>query len=61
MREQELDSPDFSLVLETVLSDKAKLVMDSLLFEGSSGGLEGGRVVTIVFAHKLLIFILKSI
>ena len=37
--EGELDSPHFTLALETVLSADSDLVLDSLLFEGSSWGL----------------------
>ena len=42
--EHEMHSPDFSLVLETVLADKLQFVVDSFLFEGSSGSVEGGGV-----------------
>ena len=39
--EQKMNSPYFSFVLETVLSDQLQFVVDSFLFEGSSGGFEG--------------------
>ena len=40
----EMDSPDFSLVLEAVLADKLEFVVDSFLFEGPPRGLVGGRI-----------------
>jgi len=42
--EEEMDSPDLTLVLETVLSDELQFVVDSLLLERSSRSLEGGRI-----------------
>ena len=42
--EQEMYSPYFSFVLETVLSDQLQFVVDSFLFEGSSGCFKGGRI-----------------
>jgi hypothetical protein len=38
--ESEMYSPYFFLILESVLSDKLKLVIYSLLFERSSGSFE---------------------
>ena len=38
--EKEMNSPYFSLVLETILSDQLQFVVDSFLFEGSSGSFE---------------------
>jgi hypothetical protein len=43
-REQEMDSPDLTLVLEAVLANQLQLVVDSFLLEGTPGGVEGGRV-----------------
>lgn len=42
--EGEVDSPDFSLILEPVLADELKFVIDSLLLVGSPGSLVGGGV-----------------
>lgn len=42
--EEEVHSPDLSLILQPVFADKLKLVVDSFLFERPSGGLEGGGV-----------------
>ena len=42
--QHQMHSPDLTLVLETVLADQLQLVVDSLLFEGSSGSLERGGV-----------------
>ncbi len=42
--EEEMDSPDLSLVLEAVFADQLQFVIDSFLLEGSSGGVEGGRI-----------------
>ena len=42
--EEEMNSPYFSLVLEAVFADQLKFVIDSLLFEGSSGSFEGGGI-----------------
>jgi hypothetical protein len=42
--EEEMDSPYLSLVLKAVFADQLKLVIDSFLFEGPSGCVEGGRV-----------------
>lgn len=39
--EEEMDSPDFSLVLKAVFADQLKFVIDSFLLEGSSGSIEG--------------------
>jgi hypothetical protein len=36
-----VDSPDFAFVLEAVLADQLQLVVDSLLFEGTTGSVEG--------------------
>jgi hypothetical protein len=38
--EEEVDSPDFSLVLEAVFADQLKFVINSFLLEGSSGSIE---------------------
>lgn len=38
--EEEVNSPDLTLVLEAVLADQLQFVIDSFLFEGSSGGFE---------------------
>lgn len=38
--EEEMDSPDFSLVLKAVFADQLKFVIDSFLLEGSSGSIE---------------------
>lgn len=42
--EEEVYSPDLSLILQAVFADELKLVVDSFLFERSSRGLEGGGV-----------------
>ena len=42
--EEQMDSPDLTLVLETVLTDELQFVVDSFLFERSSGSMEGGRI-----------------
>ena len=44
LSEQQMNSPYFSLVLEAVFADQLKFVIDSFLFEGSSGSFEGGGV-----------------
>ena len=49
--EEEMNSPDLTLVLETVLSDELQFVIDSFLFERSSGSLEGGRIYVIMFVQ----------
>ena len=46
------DSPDFSLVLQTVLTDDSQLRVQTRLLERSSRSLGGLRVVAIVFSHK---------
>lgn len=38
--EDQMDSPDLSLVFEAVLAHELQLMVDSLLFEGTSGGVE---------------------
>lgn len=38
--EEEVNSPYLTLVLEAVLADQLQFVIDSFLFEGSSGGFE---------------------
>lgn len=45
------DSPDLSLVLQTVLSDDSQLRVQTRLLERSSRSLSGLRVVAIVFSH----------
>ena len=45
--EQQLHSPYLTLVLQTVLSHQLKFVIDTFLFEGTTGGLEGTRVCLI--------------
>jgi hypothetical protein len=40
-------SPDLSLVFEAVLADELQLMVDSLLFEGTSGGVESRGVYII--------------
>ena len=42
--EEEMDSPNFSLVLEAVFADQLKFVINSFLFEWSSGCVEGGGI-----------------
>ena len=49
--EEEMNSPDLTLVLETVLSYELQFVIDSFLFERSSGSLEGGRIYVIMFVQ----------
>lgn len=39
-----MDSPDFSFVFETVFTDELKLMIDSLLLEGSSRSVVGGGI-----------------
>lgn len=39
--EDQMNSPHFSLVFEAVLAHKLQLMVDSLLFEGTSGSVEG--------------------
>ena len=46
--QQKLHSPYLTLVLQTVLSHQLKLVIDTFLFEGTTGGLEGARVCLII-------------
>lgn len=41
---EEMDSPDLSLVLETIFADQLQFVIDSLLFEGSSGCVKRRRI-----------------
>jgi len=43
-REEEMDSPDLSLVLEAVFADQLQFVIDSFLLERSPGGVEGRGV-----------------
>ena len=38
--EEEVNSPDLTFVFKTVFADKLKFVVDSFLFEGSSGSFE---------------------
>jgi hypothetical protein len=42
--EDEMHSPDLTLVLEAVLADQLQLVVDALLLEGTPRGVEGGGV-----------------
>ena len=42
--EEQMDSPDLTLVLETVLSDELQFVVDSFLLERSSRSFEGCRI-----------------
>ena len=42
--EQQLHSPHLTLVLETVLAHQLELVVDTLLLEGTTGGLESARI-----------------
>lgn len=42
--QDEMDSPDFTLVLEAILADQLQLVVDALLLEGTPRGVEGGGV-----------------
>ena len=49
--EEEMDSPDLTLVLETVLTDELQFVIDSFLFERPSGSMEGGRIYVIIFVQ----------
>jgi hypothetical protein len=46
-----MDSPDLTLVLETVFTDELQFVIDSFLFERSSGSLEGGRIYVIIIVQ----------
>jgi len=39
-----MDSPDFSLVFETVFTDELKLMIDSFLFEWSSRSVVCGGI-----------------
>jgi hypothetical protein len=39
-----VDSPNLTFVLEAVFAYKLEFVIDSFLFEGSSWGVEGGRI-----------------
>lgn len=45
--EDQVHSPDLSLVFEAVLADELQLMVDSLLFEGTSGGVESRGVYII--------------
>ena len=45
------DSPDLSLVLQTVLTDDSELRVQTRLLVRSSGSLSGLGVVSIVFSH----------
>ena len=45
--EEEMDSPDLTLVLEAVLADQLQFVIDTFLFEGTTRSLEGRRVYII--------------
>lgn len=47
----EMDSPYFSLILETVLANKLQLMIDSFLLEGPSRGVEGGRIYDRKYAY----------
>lgn len=38
--EDQMNSPDLSLVFEAILADELQLMVDSLLFEGTPGGVE---------------------
>ena len=42
--ESEVDSPDFSLVLEAILADELEFVVDAFLLVGTTGSLIGGGV-----------------
>ena len=42
--EGEMASPDLSFVFKTIFSDELELMINSFLFEGSSGCVEGGRI-----------------
>jgi len=42
--EDEVHSPDLTLVLEAVLADQLQLVVDTFLLEGTTGGVESRRV-----------------
>ena len=42
--EEQVDSPNLTFVLEAVFAYKLEFVIDSFLFEGSSWGVEGGRI-----------------
>jgi hypothetical protein len=42
--EQQVNSPDLSLVFEAVLPHKMQLMVDSLLFEGTSGSVKCRRI-----------------
>jgi hypothetical protein len=41
---QQVYSPNLTFILEAVFADKLKFVIDSFLFEGSSGSIEGGGI-----------------
>mmetsp|Transcript_24325 Transcript_24325/g.27609 ORF Transcript_24325/g.27609 Transcript_24325/m.27609 type:complete len:208 (-) Transcript_24325:46-669(-) len=48
----ELDSPDFSLVLQTIFTDQLKLLVESFSFEGSSGSLRGlAAIISVALGH----------
>jgi hypothetical protein len=49
--EGQLQSPDFSLVLEAVRADESQLVDKLFLFEGSPGGVGGLSVVRVLLWH----------
>jgi hypothetical protein len=42
-----MNSPYFPLVFEAVLADELQLMIDSLLFEGTTRSVEGGRIYII--------------
>ena len=48
LSEEEMDSPDLTLVLETVFTDELQFVIDSFLFERSSGSLEGCGIYVMI-------------
>lgn len=51
LTESQLDAPDLTLVLETVLSDKLELGIDTLLLERTSRGLSSLAVYSVVSTH----------
>jgi hypothetical protein len=53
LSERKLNSPDFSLVTETVLTDEAKLSGKSFLIEGLSGSLRSFLVVSVSLWHSI--------
>ncbi len=42
--EQQMDSPDFSLILESIFSNQLQFAVDSFLLEGTTRSLEGRRI-----------------